>query len=79
MENSYVPDILIFSLEGCKPCEELKAYLNTKRIEYREVRVIDDIDPEVFAKIYPNSEGYPHVILDGNEVFDLMLILESGL
>jgi len=79
MENSYVPDILIFSLEGCAPCEELKAYLNTKQYEYREVRIIDDIDPEVFAKIYPNAEGYPHVILDGNEVFDLTLILESGL
>lgn len=79
MENSCDPDILIFTLEGCMPCDEVKAYLNTKSIPFREVKIFEDIHPDVFAKIYPNSQGYPHIILNGTEVFDLILILESGL
>lgn len=79
MESSYVPDILIFTLDGCGPCIEQKQYLENKGYAYREVKMIDELSLETFDKIYPNAEGFPHIILDGNEVFDLALILESGL
>lgn len=71
------PDILIFTLDGCEPCNHLKMYLDQKGYKYRHVKIFEEISIETFEKIYPNSVGFPHAVVNGHEVFDLILYLES--
>ena len=79
MENSSDLDIIIFTLEGCEPCKILKQYLNQKGYEYRSVEVVEEIPLDTFNKIYPNASGFPHIIVNNEPVFDLIMYLESGL
>lgn len=72
-------DILVFTLEGCEPCRLLKMYLDQKGYEYRTINVPDELSRETFKKIYPNSKGFPHTLVNNREVYDLMMYLESGL
>jgi len=79
MENSSDLRILVFTLEGCEPCMFLKQYLDQKGYEYTKVEIGDEIPIETFNKIYPDANGFPHTIVNGEPVFDLMMYLESGL
>jgi len=71
--------IVVFTLKGCGPCEELKMYLEQKDIAHTEVKMGEEISIETFNKIYPDNKGFPHILVDNEEVYDLILYLESGL
>ena len=72
-------NILVFSLENCNPCRELKLYLEQKGVEYTLVEVPKEMSIDTFKKIYPENKGFPHILVNGRIIYDLMMYLESGL
>jgi len=71
--------IVVITQEGCPPCEMLKMYIEQKGVECSMLEVDTEISREAIDKIWPQCEGFPYAIVDGQDVGDLMFYLESGL
>jgi len=72
-------NIEVYTLEGCGPCQITKMYLDQKGYEYHETSIPNDLTREEFLDKFPDAEAFPHVLVDGNFVFDIILYLEGGL
>lgn len=72
-------NIEVYSLEGCGPCEMAKMYLDQKGYNYTEYNTPRDMTREEFLEKFPEAEGWPHILVDGNYVMDIILYLEGGL
>lgn len=72
-------NIEIYTLEGCGPCHVVKSYLDQKGYDYSEYNVPRDLSADEFIEKFPEAEGYPHTLVNGKFIDDLMLYLEGGL
>ena len=61
-------NIKIYSSPGCFYCEQMKELCKRAEVEYEEQVMGKDITKEEFNKLYPNVLGFPHVIIDGEEI-----------
>ncbi len=71
--------ILVFTQDGCPPCEMLKTYIDQKGIECTRLEVHTEIPVEAVEKMYPECEGFPFTVVNGEPIGDLIYYLESGL
>ena len=65
-------DIKIYSAEGCFYCEQMKELCKRAEVDYEYVTVEKDITKDEFVALFPNALGYPHVIIDGEELGGLV-------
>ena len=72
-------DILIHTTNGCTYCEHMKELCKRAGVEYKTNNTPQD---ELLEK-YPNCQGYPWVIIDGEEIGGLVetakFFLKEGL
>jgi len=71
--------IVAITMAGCPPCEMLKMYVEQKDIKVNFIEVDTEISRDVVEKLFPNCEGFPYVLVNGQDVSDLIFYLESGL
>ena len=73
--------IVVFTQDGCPPCEMLKMFVEQKGVECELIEVDTDISRKVLQQIYPliKEEGFPFAVVNNQYIGDLMLYLESGL
>ena len=76
-------EIVAYTSPGCRHCTTLKKLFARAGVQYRSVEVGSNISPATFTKAFPAADGYPWVIIDGEEVGGLVetakLFLERGL
>ena len=72
-------DILIHTTDGCSYCDHMKELCNRAKVEYRT----NNTPQDELLRMYPNCQGYPYVIIDGEEVGSLVeaakFFLKKGL
>ena len=72
-------DILIHTTEGCTYCDHMKDLCARAGVEYRTSNTPQD----ELLEMYPNCQGYPYVIIDGEEIGGLVeaakFFLKEGL
>ena len=72
-------DILIHTTDGCTYCDHMKELCARAGVEYRTSNTPQD----ELLKMYPNCQGYPYVIIDGEEIGGLVeaakFFLKEGL
>lgn len=75
------PHIVVFTQEGCGPCQLVKMYIEQKGVDCEVLQVETDIDRELLKRLYPYvlEAGFPFVTVDGSWVPDLINYYESGL
>jgi thioredoxin reductase (NADPH) len=55
---------VIYSKDDCPYCDRAKTLLETKQIEYEEIKVGKDITREEFLEKFPNVRTVPQIYLD---------------
>ena len=72
-------DILIHTTEGCTYCDHMKELCVRAGVEYKT----NNTPQDELLKKYPNCQGYPYVIIDGEVIGGLVetakLFLKEGL
>tara|TARA_B100002019_G_C20853607_1_gene395838 strand:- start:154 stop:405 length:252 start_codon:yes stop_codon:yes gene_type:complete len=75
--------IVAYTSRGCSHCTTLKKLFGRAGVEYTAHEVGNDIPISTFQQQFPACDGYPWVIIDGEEVGGLVetakLFLEKGL
>ena len=76
-------EIVAYTNPGCSHCTTLKKLFHRAQVEYTEVTIGRDINFQLFNAQFPKAQGYPYVIIDGQEIGGLVetakLFLEKGL
>ena len=76
-------EIVAYTNTGCSYCTTLKQLIKRASVSYTEVAVNRDITHQEFITRFPTASGYPHVVIDGEEIGGLVetakLFLEKGL
>ena len=76
-------NIKVYTLTGCSQCTYVKQLFHRAQVEYEEIRVRDQISVDDFKELYPNSVGFPYVIIDNQPIGGLVetakMFLEKGL
>lgn len=54
--------MIIYTKDNCQPCQELKAWLNNRNIEYEERNILNRDYAREYRSL--NSKGVPYVITD---------------
>ena len=72
-------EIKAYTSKGCFYCDQLKELFKRAELEYQSVLVEDSPQYKEGStmtrnefKQYPNALGYPHVIIDGEELGGLV-------
>ena len=72
-------DIVIHTTQGCFYCDQMKELCKRAEVEYEIV----DTSAEELRRLFPNAAGYPHVVIDGEEIGGLVeaakFFLKEGL
>ena len=61
-------NIKIYSSPGCFYCEQMKELCKRAEVEYEEQVMGKDMTQEEFQKLYPEVQGFPFVIINGEEI-----------
>lgn len=76
-------EIVAYTNKGCTYCTTLKQLFKRASVSYTEIAVNRDITHQEFVTKFPTAGGYPHVVIDGQEIGGLVetakLFLEKGL
>jgi|TARA_B000000441_G_scaffold10984_1_gene6666 glutaredoxin 3 len=65
-------EIKAYTSKGCFYCDQLKELFKRAELEYESVLVDSPQQKREFKMQYPNALGYPHVIIDGEELGGLV-------
>tara|TARA_B100001996_G_scaffold15397_1_gene12780 strand:- start:531 stop:839 length:309 start_codon:yes stop_codon:yes gene_type:complete len=65
-------DITVYTVNGCHYCSQMKELLRRANLEFKKVKVGEDITREEFLEEYPGAIGYPFVVIDGVEYKSLV-------
>ena len=72
-------DIKIHTTDGCFYCDQMKELCKRAKVEYETV----DTSADKLREMFPDARGYPHVVIDGNEIGGLIdaakFFLKEGL
>ena len=72
-------DILIHTAEGCTYCDHMKELCKRAGVEYKT----NNTPQDELLRMYPKCQGYPWVIIDGEEIGGLVeaakFFLKEGL
>jgi glutathione-dependent peroxiredoxin len=60
--------IEIYTKPSCPSCIKTKMFLQSRGLEFTEIRIGKDISREVFLDKYPDTRTVPLVFIDGNKV-----------
>ncbi len=61
-------DIKIYTSQGCFYCDQMKELCKRAKVEYQAI----DVSPDELRKLFSNAAGYPHVVIDGEEIGGLV-------
>ena len=80
---SFFMEIIAYTTINCFYCDQLKELMDRANVEYTKLVTDIDFTREEFKEKFPNSNGFPHVIIDGEEIGGLVptakFMLENGL
>tara|TARA_B100002019_G_scaffold275803_1_gene274017 strand:+ start:458 stop:730 length:273 start_codon:yes stop_codon:yes gene_type:complete len=65
-------EITAYTVKGCFYCDQLKILLKRANLECNFVLIEEGQQKRDFKIKYPNSRGFPHVIVDGEELGGLV-------
>ncbi len=65
-------DITVYTVNGCHYCSQMKELLRRSNLEFKKVKVGEDITREEFLENYPNAIGYPFTVIDSVEYKSLV-------
>ncbi len=72
-------NIKIHTTDGCFYCDQMKELCKRAEVEYEAI----DTPQDELRRLFPNALGYPHVIIDGEEIGGLVeaakFFLKEGL
>jgi glutaredoxin 3 len=76
-------EIVVYTNPGCSHCNTVKQLFKRAAVEYTEVAMDRDISFSEFKQKFPFADGYPYIVIDGEEIGGLVetakLFLEKGL
>jgi glutaredoxin len=58
--------MIIYTKDSCGYCTQAKMYMQSREVEYQEMRIGKHITREEFIKLFPNVKSLPF-ILDGDQ------------
>ena len=58
--------IEIYTKPSCPSCLNTKMFLQSKGLEYTEIKIGKDISREEFLEKFPEARTVPWVLVDGN-------------
>lgn len=64
--------ITAYTTSNCFYCEQLKTLFKRANLEWENIPVNDQEGRAELKKTYPNSKGFPHVIIDDVEMGGLV-------
>ncbi len=65
-------NIKIYTSPGCFYCDQIKELCKRAEVSYEEIVIDRDITRVDFLKLYPDCLGYPHAIINGEEIGGLV-------
>ena len=65
-------DITVYTVNGCHYCSQVKELLRRANLDFKKVKIGQDITREEFLDKYPNAIGYPFTVIDGVEYKSLV-------
>lgn len=60
--------IVLYTKENCGYCVMAKQYLQSKNLQYTEMKLGVDLTREEFVSIFPEVKTMPFIIIDGEKV-----------
>lgn len=61
-------EILIYSKDDCKFCEESKKFLDHKELPYTEYKIGEHLTREEFMDKFPGVRSVPCIVIDGEYI-----------
>ena len=61
-------EIIIYTSTGCFYCVQVKKLCKRAELEYTAI----DISQDELKEMFPNAQGYPWVVIDGEEIGSLV-------
>lgn len=58
-------NVVIYTKNQCSFCTNAKTLMNTKGINYTEMRLGEDFTREYLVENYPTAKTFPVIIVDG--------------
>jgi len=65
-------EITLYSKQGCPMCVHAKELFKRSDLEYKEVKVGDDISREDFGKRFSHVNAFPYITIDKMEFVGLV-------
>ena len=65
-------DITVYTIGGCHYCSQMKELLRRGNLDFKKVKVGEDITREEFLEKHPDAIGYPFAVIDGVEYKSLV-------
>lgn len=62
-------DVVLYTKNNCKDCDNARAYLTSKNISFTEYNMDTDKDSAVKRKAIDNSEDVPFAIINKNQIY----------
>lgn len=59
---------VIWSKYHCPYCEQAKAFLKQKGIEFEERKIGDGYSTEELLEAFPNAKSVPQIFIDGQRI-----------
>ena len=65
-------DITVYTVDGCHYCSQIKELFRRANLDFKKVKVGEDITREEFLEKHPDAIGYPFTVIDGVEYKSLV-------
>ena len=60
-------EIIIYTMDGCPYCIKAKQILNSKKVSFKEIKVVTDEDWEKLEKL-TSQETVPQIFINGKHI-----------
>ena len=64
--------IIAYTTSNCFYCDQLKTLFRRAELEWENIPVNSEAERSQLKKTYPNSKGFPHVVIDDVEIGGLV-------
>lgn len=57
--------VIVYTKPGCPSCEQVKAYLRSRNVQFDEMVLGYDVTREQLLEVVPGAKTVPQVLIDG--------------
>ena len=57
--------VIVYTKPGCPSCEQVKAYLRGRNVQFDEMVLGYDVTREQLLEVVPGAKTVPQVLIDG--------------